>query len=60
MICGAEAVGEITTMSFGIVTACAIAIVEVLDIVPMIASTLSTLTSFVAASMAGSVAVWSS
>ena len=41
----------------GIVTDVATAIVEVLDNVPMISSTLSILTSFVASSTAGAVAV---
>ena len=60
VICGALPVGVITITLFGIVTACAIAMVEVLDIVPMITLTLSTLISFVAASIAGCVEDWSS
>ncbi len=60
MIAGDDAVGEIRTVPLGIVTPVATAIVEVLDIVPMITSTLSTLTSLVASWTAGAVAVWSS
>ena len=60
VIAGDDAVGEMSTTPLGIVTPVATAIVEVLDIVPMIALTLSTLTSLVASWTAGPVAVWSS
>ena len=50
VICGALEVGEIWTTWFGIVTDCAIGIVALEAISPMITLALFDLTSFVAAS----------